>query len=132
MNVIQKRFDIAPEFSKVSFDLTDEEVIKVIRDNFKEDFDLVSEGIFIPKANIVVCIYDNGVKSRIIYVNKEVADLENLGDISLDNIEDFEIGKTVVKEMRSEDYPSIAGMIKTLVQIKLNIEQEVSRSTKAE
>lgn len=132
MNIIQKKFDIAPEFSKISFDLTDEEVTKIVRDNFKDEFDSVIEGVFIPKANIIVCIYDSGVKARIIYVNKESVDLENLGDISLDNIEDFELEKTVVKEMRSEDYASVGDMIKTLIQIKANIEQEVARSTKVE
>ena len=83
MNIIRRKLK-APEFS-LPIELTEEEIVRIVKNNFKEDFVSVMEVSHIFHTNTICCVYDNANRARIIFVEKEES-----GEFKESNSEDFE------------------------------------------
>lgn len=111
--------DLLPEMTADTFDITEDEVVKIVRGSLSEVVH-VDESAFIPKVNIILTVYDNFKKSRVIYLTEEAGDISDLGDLTLENLESFSLDTVKLKELRHEDFDSVAEGIETLARIVID------------
>ena len=62
--------------------------------------------------------------SRIIFVTKEAQLVEDFGDLSLENIDDFDFDKLIIKELRHEDYDNVSSGLEAIIQIKVKNQEK--------
>lgn len=85
MNVIRRKLK-APEFN-LPIVLSEKQIVRIVKNNFKEDFASVMEVSHIFHTNTICCVYDNANRARIIYVERDEngkfneSESEDFGDI---------------------------------------------------
>lgn len=121
--IITCGYDLMPEFAGEKLELTEEDIINLVQKNLGDGV-AFQEAVFIPRVNIILFSYEKEKRSRIIFVTKEAQLIEDFGDLSLENIDDFDFDKLIIKELRYEDYDNVSGGLEAIIQIKVKNQEK--------
>lgn len=121
MNII-KEYDLLPNFHGEFFNLTEEEIVQIAKDSLEEGTE-IQEIAFIPRVNVIFVIHGEA-KSRIIFLTKTTDMNMFSGTLTLDNLDNFSFDSFSIKELRHEDYDSIADGLSAIIQIKVKNDNE--------
>ena len=119
---IIREFDLLPSFAGEFFSLTEEEITNIVKNSIGEETE-IQEVAFIPRVNVVFVIYGNS-RSRVIFLTKITSMNMFDGTLTLDNLENFSFDSFSIKELRHEDYESIADGLSAIIQIKVKNDNE--------
>lgn len=129
--VITVEYDLIPEFAGEKIELSEEDIIKIINNSLGfENGMLFQEAVFVPRVNVIVLTYDEGKRSRVIFVTKESQMMEDFGTLTLDNLDNFSFDNFTIKELRHEDYDIASGGLEALVQIKVKNSEDKKKKKK--
>lgn len=108
-----------------------EEIIHVSEDEVKTLLDKYFSGktadevAFIPKVNVLFVIYNNYTRSRVMFIIKENSGIMSLGNLTLDNLDNFSLDTFELKEIRHEDFGSISEGVEVLARIVIDNNKEI-------
>lgn len=114
--------DILPNLKEEITEITEEGIKDFLSKHFVHD--KINEVAFIPKVDVIFVIYDDYKRSRVIFTTKESASIQDLGNLTLDNLDSFSLDTFELKEIRHEDFSSISEGVEVLARIVIDSNKE--------
>lgn len=115
--------DILPNLKEEIIHVSEDEV-KTLLDKYLPNIE-VNEVAFIPKVNVLFVIYNNYTRSRVMFIIKENSGIMSLGNLTLDNLDNFSLDTFELKEIRHEDFGSISEGVEVLARIVIDNNKEI-------